>query len=76
MKSLALTFLPGLGGSVSAPAPRRRSLLSRIAAWHRVAHERRRLLDVDPRLLADMGLTPEDARREAMRPFWDVSPNR
>jgi uncharacterized protein YjiS (DUF1127 family) len=36
-----------------------------------VATERRRLLELDERTLRDIGLTPDDAVREASRPFWD-----
>jgi len=32
--------------------------------------QRQRLLDLDERLLADIGLTREQAEREARRPFW------
>lgn len=72
MKTLALSFLPGVAQRLPAASRTRPSLLTRIATWHRVARQRRQLLDIDPRLLADMGLTPEQAFREASRPFWDV----
>ena len=72
MKSLAVAFHPGLADRRATPRGARPSLLRRILTWQRVARERRRLLDIDPRLLADMGLTPEDAAYEASRPFWDV----
>ena len=72
MKTLALTFLPGVAIGQPSASRNRPSLLTRIATWHRVARERRRLLQIDPRLLADMGLTPDDAAYEASRPFWDV----
>lgn len=32
--------------------------------------QRRALLDLDDRLLADIGLTRDDAWREARKPFW------
>ncbi len=76
MKALALTFFPGIADRLPATTRSRPSLLTRIATWNRVARERRRLLEVDPRLLADMGLTPEQAAWEASRPFWDVDANR
>lgn len=36
-----------------------------------VYRERLELRDMDERLLRDMGLTREQADREASRPFWD-----
>lgn len=38
--------------------------------WRRRITTRRALGAMDPRLLADIGLTPDEARREASRPFW------
>jgi uncharacterized protein YjiS (DUF1127 family) len=75
MKTLALTIAPGIAERMPARSPSRPSLLKRIAAWHRVSRERRRLLELDSRLLADMGLTQEEAAWEASRPFWDVDPS-
>lgn len=75
MKSLAFAFHPGVADMGSRRAARP-SWLARIATWHRVARERRRLLNLDPRLLADMGLTPDQAAWEASRPFWDAEPRR
>lgn len=72
MKALALTFMPGVADRLPAGNRSQPSLLKRIATWRRVSAERRRLLDLDPRILADMGLTPEDVACEASRPFWDV----
>lgn len=74
MRALAITHFPGIAERLPA-APHRPSLLQRIATWHRVARQRRQLRELDPRLLADMGLTAEDAAREASRPFWDVDVN-
>ena len=50
------------------PAVRRRGWLS----WLDRQHERKGLRDVadDPHLLNDLGLTREQALREAARPFW------
>ncbi len=41
-----------------------------LQAWARRAEERRQLLDLDPRLLDDIGLTPAEALAEARKPFW------
>lgn len=42
--------------------------------WSRaeLARQRRALNRLEARLLADIGLCPEAARREAMRPGWDA----
>lgn len=82
MKAMGIAALPQVADlrsvSVFVPMPRRAamaaprpSLLQRILTWHRVATERRRLLELDERTLRDIGLTPDDAVREASRPFWD-----
>jgi uncharacterized protein YjiS (DUF1127 family) len=38
----------------------------------RLARQRRALAALDDHQLRDIGLTPEDARQEAERQFWDV----
>lgn len=38
----------------------------------RLHRSRRDLLQLEPHLLRDIGLTPEQAAREAMRPIWDA----
>ena len=82
MKAQGMALLPRLTdmhmGSVTA-APRRAggtyrarpTLWQRILTWTLVANERRRLLDLDEHSLKDIGLTKEEAAREASRPFWD-----
>jgi uncharacterized protein YjiS (DUF1127 family) len=37
--------------------------------------QRRQLAHLDAAQLADLGLTPAQARREAKRPLWDVPTN-
>lgn len=44
--------------------------LAGIGAWSERARQRRALGRLDDRLLRDIGLTPEQARSESMRPFW------
>jgi uncharacterized protein YjiS (DUF1127 family) len=44
-----------------------RDALSQAAARRR---DRRLLAHLDVHLLRDIGLTPEDARSEAAKPFW------
>lgn len=84
MKAQALAMLPRLidlhpGSLVPASAARRPArppFWQRVAGWMRVARERRRLLELDQHILQDIGLSPEEAYREATRPFWDVDPRR
>lgn len=49
-------------------------------AWLRgmiaVREERRRLRDLDPRTLQDLGISREQALLEADRPFWDLPQDR
>lgn len=45
--------------------------LARLAAWREKARSRERLARLPPELLRDVGLTPEAARDEAARPFWE-----
>ena len=47
-----------------------RRSLARLVAWIDRAHQRRALSDLDDHLLRDIGVSREEARREAMRPFW------
>ncbi len=59
---------------------RRRPLTSRRRQWRAAierlprlcdrCRQRQDLLELDDRLLADLGLTREQARREAEKPFW------
>lgn len=46
-----------------------------LTAWLLAAMERRRsradLLDLTAAQLTDIGLSPEKAHREGMRPFWE-----
>lgn len=59
--------------SISEPARRVRDLKAACAAWRKRRGYRRdlqRLLRVGPHMLADIGLTLEEARREIVKPFW------
>ena len=48
--------------------------LAMLRRWRRTARERRQLQALNDRMLRDIGLAREDARREAARPFWDARP--
>jgi uncharacterized protein YjiS (DUF1127 family) len=63
---------PVRAGFIAATGPR--SLLSRwlstIEIWLNRRQGRKDLSALDDRLLADVGISPEDALREAGKPFW------
>ena len=61
-----------LASSRHRPRPRRRSLFQRLRDMVAIRRHRRRLGDLDPYLLRDIGLTESEAREEVERPFWDV----
>ena len=44
--------------------------LEQIEHWRNRAESRRALLDLDPHLLKDIGLTAGQARHEVAKPFW------
>jgi uncharacterized protein YjiS (DUF1127 family) len=60
------------GSYTDAAAPATASLLGRISKALTVRRERRALMALDDRMLADVGLSRADAYREAHRPFLDV----
>jgi uncharacterized protein YjiS (DUF1127 family) len=45
-------------------------VLAAIVAWHGRWQQRRRLARLDARMLRDIGLTRDEARREIRKPFW------
>jgi uncharacterized protein YjiS (DUF1127 family) len=49
--------------------PQPGNLIEMIRMWSRRARERRELLDLDDRLLRDIGLTRDDAILLARKPF-------
>ncbi|MFN4193674.1 MAG: DUF1127 domain-containing protein [Tabrizicola sp.] len=53
-------------------APARRSLATRIWQALMLARSRRALAHLDDHLLADIGLSREDAEAETRRPPWDA----
>jgi uncharacterized protein YjiS (DUF1127 family) len=54
-------------------SPRRpRSILSTVLDVLSLCRQRRRLAELDPHLLRDIGITEGEARREAELPVWDV----
>lgn len=54
-------------------SPRRpRSILSTVLDVLSLRRQRRRLAELDPHLLRDIGITLDEARREAELHVWDV----
>lgn len=47
-----------------------RTLLRTLECWQVRVDQRRHLLELDERLLRDIGLSRYDALREAAKPFW------
>lgn len=45
-------------------------LVNALALWQHRADERRHLLELDERMLRDIGLSRYDALKEAAKPFW------
>jgi uncharacterized protein YjiS (DUF1127 family) len=69
MRAIPFLLLPGFD------LPRLPRLpLPPIGRWRRIRRERQQLLELSDHMLADVGLTREEARSEAARPFWDLPP--
>lgn len=47
-------------------------LHTRLLAMTQLSRSRARLMQLDDTLLADIGLSRDDAHREALRPVWDA----
>jgi uncharacterized protein YjiS (DUF1127 family) len=65
--------------TVSGPTghAKRRGIGTRLAAslvtfwrWHQKARQHQALLELDDHFLADIGITREQAKKEARKPFW------
>ena len=54
------------------PAPSRNSIFHRVNAVMALRRSRARLAELDPHLLADIGLDTDAALTEARRPVWDA----
>jgi len=51
---------------------RRFSVLTMLGQMHSLAKQRADLRQLDAHLLKDLNITPEQAQKEADRPFWDA----
>ena len=63
-------FLPEIGHDVRAVRRTLARLRDTAARWRARAAERRELADMPDHLRRDIGLSFEDLRREANKPFW------
>ena len=68
-KALPLPLRPGLTAWLLRA-------IELVLGWQEVARQRRALLELDERLLKDIGITRADAEREAGRSLWDPGQER
>ena len=71
----ALRSTPSLGGDLGligavAQVPSR--VFATLLVWQMRTRERARLAEMEAHRLEDMGLTSEQAGREAAKPFWQA----
>lgn len=48
------------------------SIFAMLGQMHQLARQRRALAALDPHLRKDIGVSVEQAKNEASRPFWDA----
>ncbi|WMS42906.1 DUF1127 domain-containing protein [Acuticoccus sp. MNP-M23] len=70
------TILTGRRRSIRKSLPGPAAAARRVRRWLDVWSERRSLMRLDERALADLGLTPADVRREARRSPFDLPAGR
>jgi uncharacterized protein YjiS (DUF1127 family) len=46
------------------------SVVDTLFVWHARSSDRGRLLDMDDRMLCDIGVSRAAVRQEALKPFW------
>jgi len=62
---------PHINGFSWYPAIRLcRRAVARLGEWRERERQRRSLARLDARLLADIGVSPEQQARECAKPFW------
>ncbi|MFQ5995267.1 MAG: DUF1127 domain-containing protein [Acidiferrobacterales bacterium] len=75
VKHMARTRTRGPGRAIAAMAAALQAVLldslDRLVRWQELAVQRYTLLQLDDRMLKDIGLSRPEALREARRPFWD-----
>ncbi|WP_020592005.1 DUF1127 domain-containing protein [Kiloniella laminariae] len=47
-------------------------IASVLLAWQERLNERAALREIDSHLLRDMGISAEEAQKEAAKPFWSI----
>lgn len=62
--------VPARGDAASSAGALMRSLYDTLRGWQRRYEGRRRLAELDDRLLRDVGLTRAQVIAEAAKPFW------
>ena len=60
-----------LSSAARPAAARRPALAAFLGTWR----QRRALARLDDRMLADIGVSTDEAKREAARPIWDAPSN-
>jgi uncharacterized protein YjiS (DUF1127 family) len=78
MRSIALTPAPSVFAETARIPALAAAGAARIAGrvfatlimWQRRHDQRRQMAHLDPRLMADIGLTATAVRREVQKPFW------
>ncbi len=55
---------------VASPRGLWRSLIALITTWQTRAQQRRELVEMEPWVLRDLGLSKTDAAAESAKPFW------
>jgi uncharacterized protein YjiS (DUF1127 family) len=73
MSFYARTMATDHRGRGLLPALRRAGawLVLGLLRWQELNRQRHSLLQLDDRMLKDLGLSRADAQREGLRPFWD-----
>lgn len=59
-------------GQTTSLPHQRRSLLGTLTHWRALPSQRLALTQLGAETLKDVGITPEQAKQEAKRPFWDA----
>jgi uncharacterized protein YjiS (DUF1127 family) len=63
-------FMDASASGVRRPRPWHARIAVRLRLWQGRARQRRALARLDTRLLADIGVSEAEARRECAKPFW------
>ncbi|MFC7705251.1 DUF1127 domain-containing protein [Plastorhodobacter daqingensis] len=67
-----MTTAPSLARPAALAPSRRWNTLALLSQWRELRRQRLRLADLDDAALRDIGITREEASREARRPAWDA----